>query len=41
MADADTEPAVGAISQLVPATLKALYALEFTGRHSRPPRCSN
>ncbi len=36
MADADTEPAVGAVSQLVPATLKAMHALEFAGRHISP-----
>ena len=36
MADADTEPAVGAVSQLVPATLKAMHALEFAGRHVSP-----
>ena len=31
-----TEPAVDIISRLVPAVLKALYALEFTGRHLAP-----
>ena len=36
MADADNEPAVGAVSQLVPATLKAMHALEFAGRHISP-----
>jgi phospholipase/carboxylesterase len=36
MADAGTEPAVDAVSQLVPATLKALHALEFAGRHLSP-----
>src|ERR1051325_3347507 len=36
MAAADTEPAVGAVSQLVPATLKAMHALEFAGRHISP-----
>src|SRR4029450_7731193 len=36
MADAADDPAVGAISQLVPATLKAMHALEFAGRHLSP-----
>ena len=36
MADAADEPAVGAVSQLVPATLKAMHALEFAGRHLSP-----
>ena len=36
MADAETDPAVDAVSQLVPATLKALHALEFAGRHLSP-----
>jgi len=36
MAEADAEPAVGAVSQLVPATLKAMHALEFAGRHLSP-----
>ena len=36
MADAGDEPAVGAVSQLVPATLKAMHALEFAGRHLSP-----
>jgi phospholipase/carboxylesterase len=36
MADAGTGPAVDAVSQLVPATLKALHALEFAGRHLSP-----
>ena len=36
MADAANEPAVDAIAQLVPATLKALHALEFAGRHLSP-----
>src|SRR5229473_2187736 len=33
MADAGNEPAIDAVAQLVPATLKALHALEFAGRH--------
>jgi len=36
MSDAGTEPAVDAVSQLVPATLKALHALEFAGRQLSP-----
>ena len=36
MADAGNEPAIDAIAQLVPATLKALHALEFAGRHLSP-----
>lgn len=36
MADAGTEPAIEAVSQLVPATLKAMHALEFAGRHLSP-----
>ena len=36
MADAQNEPAIDAIASLVPATLRALYALEFTGRHLSP-----
>lgn len=36
MADAATEPAVDAVAALVPATLKALHALEFAGRHLSP-----
>jgi phospholipase/carboxylesterase len=36
MTDVGTEPAVDAVSQLVPATLKALHALEFAGRHLSP-----
>ena len=36
MADAANEPAIDAIASLVPATLRALYALEFTGRHLSP-----
>ena len=36
MADAGDEPAVGAVGQLVPATLKAMHALEFAGRHLSP-----
>jgi len=31
-----SEPAVDAIARLVPAVLKALYALEFAGRHLAP-----
>jgi len=36
MADAGTEPAIDAIASLVPATLRALYALEFAARHVAP-----
>jgi len=36
MADTANEPAIDAIASLVPATLRALYALEFTGRHLSP-----
>jgi phospholipase/carboxylesterase len=36
MADAWTESAVEAVARLVPATLKALHALEFAGRHLSP-----
>ena len=36
MADAGHEPAIDAVAQLVPATLKALHALEFAGRHLSP-----
>lgn len=36
MTDAGTEPAIDAVSQLVPATLKAMHALEFAGRHLSP-----
>jgi phospholipase/carboxylesterase len=36
MADASNEPAIDAVAQLVPATLKALHALEFAGRHLSP-----
>jgi phospholipase/carboxylesterase len=36
MAEAPNEAAVDAISALVPATLRALYALEFAGRHLSP-----
>ncbi len=36
MADAGTEPAIDAISGLVPATLRALHAIEFAGRHLSP-----
>src|SRR5215475_2258008 len=30
------EPAIDALARLVPATLKALHALEFAGRHLAP-----
>lgn len=36
MADTATEPAIEAIAKLVPATLRALYALEFAARHLSP-----
>jgi phospholipase/carboxylesterase len=36
MANAGNEPAADAIARLVPATLKALHALEFAGRHLTP-----
>ncbi|WP_020698074.1 hypothetical protein [Reyranella massiliensis] len=36
MADASTEPAIDTISALVPATLRALHAIEFAGRHLSP-----
>jgi phospholipase/carboxylesterase len=36
MAEPGTEPAIDAVSELVPATLKALHALEFAGRHLSP-----
>jgi phospholipase/carboxylesterase len=36
MADAGNELAIDAVAQLVPATLKALHALEFAGRHLSP-----
>jgi phospholipase/carboxylesterase len=36
MANAGNEPAADAIARLVPATLKALHALEFAGRHLAP-----
>jgi phospholipase/carboxylesterase len=36
MADAADEPAIDAIASLVPATLRALHALEFAGRHLSP-----
>ncbi len=36
MADAQNEPAIDAIAALIPATLRALYALEFAGRHLSP-----
>src|SRR6266851_334437 len=36
MADTGNEPTIDAVAQLVPATLKALHALEFAGRHLSP-----
>lgn len=36
MADATNDPAIDTIATLVPATLRALYALEFAGRHLSP-----
>ncbi|MGZ3341574.1 MAG: carboxylesterase family protein [Reyranella sp.] len=36
MTDPGHEPAIDAVAQLVPATLKALHALEFAGRHLSP-----
>jgi phospholipase/carboxylesterase len=36
MAGAGNEPAIDAVAQLVPTTLKALHALEFAGRHLSP-----
>lgn len=36
MADAAIEPAIDAISALVPATLRALHAIEFASRHLSP-----
>ena len=36
MAETGNEPAIDAVAQLVPATLKALHALEFAGRHLSP-----
>ncbi|MDP2375691.1 phospholipase [Reyranella sp.] len=36
MADAANDPAIDAIASLVPATLRALYALEFASRHLSP-----
>lgn len=36
MADAATDPAIEAIAKLVPATLRALHALEFASRHVSP-----
>ena len=36
MAETATEPAIDAIAELVPATLRALYALEFAARHLSP-----
>jgi phospholipase/carboxylesterase len=40
MADTGTEPAIDAIAELVPATLKALHTLEFAGRHLSPTSLS-
>ncbi len=40
MADAATEPTIDAIASLVPATLRALYALEFAARHLSPDTLS-
>jgi phospholipase/carboxylesterase len=34
--ESDNQPAVDAIARLVPATLRALHALEFCGRHVAP-----
>src|SRR5262249_24853125 len=34
------EPAIDALARLVPATLKALHALEFAGRHLSPESLS-
>ena len=36
MAEGANDAAVDAIASLVPATLRALYALEFAGRHLSP-----
>jgi phospholipase/carboxylesterase len=36
MAETAHEPAIDAVAELVPATLKALHALEFAGRHLAP-----
>ncbi len=36
MAGQSHEPAIDAVAQLVPATLRALHALEFAGRHLSP-----
>jgi phospholipase/carboxylesterase len=36
MAETATEPAIEAIAKLVPATLRALHALEFAARHVSP-----
>ena len=36
MTDTGHEPAIDAVAQLVPATLRALHALEFAGRHLSP-----
>ena len=36
MAETGNEPAIDAVAQLVPATLRALHALEFAGRHLSP-----
>ncbi|MDP3159258.1 MAG: phospholipase [Reyranella sp.] len=40
MADTATGPAIDAIANLVPATLRALYALEFAARHLSPDTLS-
>lgn len=40
MADAADEPAIDAIASLVPATLRALHALEFAARHIAPTNLS-
>ncbi|MDP1840767.1 MAG: phospholipase [Reyranella sp.] len=40
MADTANEPAIDAITNLVPATLRALYALEFAARHLSPDTLS-
>lgn len=40
MAETATEPAIETIAKLVPATLRALYALEFAARHLSPDTLS-
>ncbi len=40
MADAANEPAIDAVASLVPATLRALHALEFAARHVSPDTLS-